>query len=276
MSTEILHVVATGMGMTFQDHGRPGWKRFGVPAGGPMDRHAAEAANCLLGNPPDATVLELLWQGAKLRVIQHCRLAITGSGRWEAISAKSGQFLEFPAGPAGLWTYIAIPGGFVAPAFLNSMSTYSRARLGPLIAAGQTLRGNPRASAQIGSSSPPRDYAAPPAIRVWRGPQWDLFPEADRRQFFAQDWTVSPQSDRVGYRLTGTPLTAVGQQILSEPVCAGTIQVPESGLPIITMRDGPTVGGYPKLGLVDPADLDWVAQCRPGTRIRFHEYRPEL
>src|SRR5438445_512056 len=108
-----------------------------------------------------------------------------------------------------------------------------------------------------------------PTLRVWRAPQWDLFSETDRELFFAQEWAVSSRSDRVGYRLAGRPLKPSAAQILSEPVLVGSIQIPPDGQPIVTMRDGPTVGGYPKLGLVEAADVSWLAQCRPGVRVRF-------
>jgi allophanate hydrolase subunit 2 len=58
-------------------------------------------------------------------------------------------------------------------------------------------------------------------------------------------------------------------QILSEPVLVGSIQIPPDGQPIVTMRDGPTVGGYPKLGLLEAADVSWLSQCRPGVKVRF-------
>ena len=91
----------------------------------------------------------------------------------------------------------------------------------------------------------------------------------DRQLFFGEPWTVTSQSDRVGYRLSGTPLTSKLPQLISEPMRTGTIQVPENGQPIVMMRDGPTVGGYPKLGLLDAADVAWLAQCRPGQQVRF-------
>ena len=114
-----------------------------------------------------------------------------------------------------------------------------------------------------------RDYAKPPPLRVWRGPQWDFFTAAERETFFARAWTVSAQSDRVGYRLSGEPLNPRCDQIISEPVRVGTIQIPESGEPIVTLRDGPTVGGYPKLGVIEAADLSWFVQCSPGQTVRF-------
>lgn len=276
MSHELFEVLATGMGISFQDDGRTGWKRFGVPPSGAMDRHAAHAANQMIGNPPGATVLEILWQGPKLRVMRDCFVAMTGAIQWQTTQLKAGQILEFRPAPAGLWIYLGVPGGFVAPAVLGSTSTYARAKLGRTITSGDILHSLPSPlsegeRARERGPIKPRDYSQPPPIRLWPGPQWNLFSDSDKQSFFAQHWAISPQSDRVGYRLTGTPLTSFCEQILSEPVCVGTIQIPESGLPIITMRDGPTIGGYPKLGVIDPADLDWVAQCRPGTKIRFHE-----
>jgi allophanate hydrolase subunit 2 len=104
---------------------------------------------------------------------------------------------------------------------------------------------------------------------VWPGPQYALFSAADQTRLFEQSWRVSSRSDRVGYRLEGKPFEARLPQMVSEPVRMGTIQVPESGQPIVTMRDGPTVGGYPKLGLVDADDLSWLTQCRPGQEVRF-------
>jgi antagonist of KipI len=124
-------------------------------------------------------------------------------------------------------------------------------------------------SARIAPWTEQRDYSRAPAIRVWRGPQWNLFSDAQRNRFFDQAWTVSPQSDRVGYRLSGEAVTHEIRELISEPVIPGTIQVPESGQPIITMRDGPTIGGYAKLGVVDERDISWLAQVRPRRDVRF-------
>jgi allophanate hydrolase subunit 2 len=96
-----------------------------------------------------------------------------------------------------------------------------------------------------------------------------MFSPKDRGALFQHPWSVASQSDRVGYRLHGTLLSAGQNQIVSEPVLVGSIQVPQNGQPIVTMRDGPTVGGYPKIGLVHADDLSWLAQCRPGVTFQF-------
>ena len=114
-----------------------------------------------------------------------------------------------------------------------------------------------------------RNYNAPPPLRVWPGAQWQQLSDPERVHFFATTWTVSPQSDRVGYRLSGPPLGVSLPPLLSEPAGLGVIQLPPDGEPLVLMRDGPTVGGYPKIGVLAAEDLDWLAQCRPGQAVRF-------
>ena len=225
------------MGAAWKSAGQTGMRRFGVPPGGPMDEHAAAWANRLVGNQETLPVLELLWGGARIEVQQRACVAITGAPvkttlpLWRAVPVKAGQVIEFAPGGAGVWIYVAA------------------------------------GSEQCGSAPwrEVRHYSSPPALRVWNGPQRDMFSNA----FFEREWTITPQSNRVGYRLAGEPIVFQKRELLSEPVRVGTIQVPENGLPIVTMRDGPTVGGYPKLGMIDPADLSWFAQCRAGQKVRF-------
>ncbi|MBM4048905.1 MAG: biotin-dependent carboxyltransferase family protein [Planctomycetes bacterium] len=279
----ILEVIDPGLGMTFQDRGRPGWRRFGVPSSGAMDDHAAGWANRLLDNPPDAPVLELLLQGARLRVLNDAWLAVTGADAdasvptWRTVRVKAGDEVRFPHIRRGVWTYVAIEGGFDAPHVLGSASVCPRGRLGAPLTRGDVLRRRDTPGFHLPEHvagrtiawDERRDYNSPPPLRVWPGPQWDFFGEADRSAFFSREWTVAPQSDRVGYRLHGEPLKLRQVQILSEPVLVGSVQVPDNGQPIVTMRDGPTVGGYPKLGVLDPADVSWLAQCRPGQKVSF-------
>lgn len=283
MNVDVLKIVRTGLGATIQDVGRPGYSSYGVPPGGAMDDHAATWANRLLENAPDAPVLELLMQGAHLEVLRTTWLVITGGDShcnlplWRIIRVHEGEHIVFPNSRKGLWTYVAVENGFHAPRYFGSASVYPRGRIGTSLGNGDTLGHFAQSRLALPNQIAGRmiatderhDYQFPPPLRVWPGPQWDMFTHADRSVFFQQAWTVSPQSDRVGYRLEGMRLAPTKAQIFSEPVLVGSIQVPPIGQPIVTMRDGPTVGGYPKIGLVDPADLSWLAQCRPGTSIRF-------
>lgn len=254
-----------------------------MPPSGAMDDHAAGWANRLLDNPPEAPVLEFLLQGARLEVLRDAWIAVTGADAeanvplWRVTRVTRGQEIHFPHVRVGVWIYLAVEDGFDAPRLLGSASACPRGGLGRPLAAGDVLRqaaGPPyeMPAPVAGRSvawSERRDYRSPPPLRVWPGPQRRLFREADLERFFGQEWTVSSQSDRVGYRLEGEALVAPPPRLISEPVRVGSIQVPENGLPIVTMRDGPTVGGYPKLGVLDPADVSWLAQCRPGQTVRF-------
>jgi len=268
------------MPMSIQDNGRPGWARHGVPASGAMDNHSAEWANRLLENSPDAPVLEILGSGARLRFLGDAWVAVTGAKAkcpmWRTMRVQTEELLEIGELETGLWTYVAVKGGFESAIRLGSASANPRAGFGQLFRTGEVLRASkselalPRAvAARVAPRTEQRDYSRPPELRAWRGPQWNLFSEEQQNRFFAQAWSVSPQSDRVGYRLSGEPVAHRIAELISEPVIPGTIQVPENGQPIVTMRDGPTVGGYAKLGVVDERDISWLAQVRPGRDVRF-------
>jgi len=283
MAPGVLKVLSPGISASLQDRGRFGWRRFGVPISGVMDDHAAGWANRLLDNPPDAPVLEMLLQGAKLAVLQDTWIAVTGAdaeanvAAWRIARVKAGDLVHFLRERSGVWIYLAVEGGFEAEIVLGSASAYQRGGLGKSLAAGDILcrrseaafRLVPTVAGRSVAWSERRDYDAPPPLRVWCGPQWTCFHAKERDAFFAHEWTVTSRSDRTGYRLAGIALKPQPPQIISEPVRVGSIQVPPGGQPIVIMRDGPTVGGYPKLGMIDPADLSWLAQCRPGTQVKF-------
>jgi biotin-dependent carboxylase-like uncharacterized protein len=281
----VLELIDPGLGASLQDLGRRGWKRYGVPPGGALDDHAARWANLLLGNPLNAPVLEFLFHGATLRALRDVELALTGAAlgpgpgpvRWHTRLLTRGEEMTLPPSASGVWTYVATRGGFVGARWFGSVTAFPRGGLGNTLAEGAILARpeqiGPALPSAVGrrwiDATEQRDYAHPPQIRLWRGPQWDLFTETSRAAFFEKPWCVSASSDRTGYRLDGSLLNPPTTSLPSEPVIPGSIQVPPDGAPIVTMRDGPTVGGYPKLGLVDPGHLSWLAQCRPGQEIRF-------
>jgi biotin-dependent carboxylase-like uncharacterized protein len=277
---EVLEVVETGLGASVQDAGRAGWKRYGVPPSGAMDPHAAAWANRLVGNSDGAPVIELLMQGAEFRVLAARRFAVAGAEAgaslpaWRARMLSAGERLAFPRNRKGLWTYLAVQGGFDVEPVLGSASAYPRGGIGSSLRRGERLSAAGEADRRhVGEGwvawTEQRDYEEPPLLKVWRGPQWDWFGAAEQRCFLDAEWSVSMRSDRVGYRLEGARLNAPTAEMRSEPLVVGSIQVPPNGQPIVTMRDGPTVGGYPKIGIVDPQSLCWLAQCRPGVRFRW-------
>jgi len=244
-----------------------------------MDPFAAQSANRLLENLPTDPVLELCGRGHRFTALRDLWIAVAGANVASGSRAmtqrlRAGECLEFPAGPlTGVWTYLAVSGGFAGPRCLGSVSSNPRAGLGRALRPGDILHGErpsqPAWPTAIARRSFPALAPAPRALRVWPGPQWPLFPEPTRQAFFDRAWQVSMQCDRVGSRMAGIPLKIPRIEMVSEPVLPGSIQVPPDGLPIVTMPDGPTLGGYPKLAIVDPDDLSLLAQSPPGTTVLF-------
>jgi biotin-dependent carboxylase-like uncharacterized protein len=276
----VLEILAPGAGASIQDLGRRGWKRFGIPPGGAMDADSMRKANLLVGNEEGAPVLELLFTGAKLRVLSASEFAITGAEvesdcpQWRNFAAGAGCEIAFGQLRAGVWTYLAVKGGFAESRWFGSASVDPRAGLGQILPAGARLhRESFRRSDGISSRFVPEvvreRFDQVPIIRIWPGPEWELFPADIRELFLRESWRVSAQSDRAGYRLEGSRLEFGRLRMLSAPVLVGTIQVPPSGLPIVLLRDGPTVGGYPRLGVLDPSAISRFTQSAPGTAVRF-------
>ncbi len=277
-----IEIISVGVGLSIQDRGRSGWRQFGVPSGGAMDRYSAGAANRLLGNRADAPVLEVLMQGAKLRVLEDTWIALSGAdlgcelAPWTACEVRAGTVLHFPVNHSGLWAYIAVPGGFEVDRWFGSASVDARNGLGAPLKKGSQLSAvlrEPNASVErVGRRvlvpERQREFSASAEFELLPGPQFDLFEAEARAQLVAAEWTVSARSDRTGYRLEG-PQLEVPDSIRSEAVLPGSFQIPGNGQPIITMADGPTVGGYAKPAVLREADLDRLAQCRPRTRVTF-------
>lgn len=286
-----LRVLTTGAVLGVQDGGRPGWGRYGVPVGGALDSVAAHWANRLLGNEDGAGVLEFAGGGQSFEALTHVTVSVTGADAcgeirgvdglvrpvraWSTQTLLPREVLMFRGSRQGVWTYLGLPGGVSAPRVLGSVSLNRRASLGASPSSGETVSGQApdslvgggTASRWVDTTRLPSCASGP--IRVWPGAQSDWFEPAALKSFFRSVWRVSPRSDRVGYRLEGPALAVPSRNLESEPVLPGSIQVPPDGQPIVTMPDGPTMGGYPKIGWVDPRDLARVAQTPAGRPIQW-------
>lgn len=278
--SEVLEILEIGAGASLQDEERAGWKRFGLPAAGAMDAESARLANGLVNNAPNCAVVELLFGRARFRALRRVCLALTGAeaatrhSLWRSFWLEAGEELTLGLPRRGLWNYLAVAGGVVGPRYFGSASRHRRADLGLELTAGLRLAAGVAETASaiagrfVAEAARPTMGEAPP-LRFWPGPEWGRF-SADQQALFLQStWTVSQQSDRMGYRLDGPSLAEGYREILSGPTTVGTIQVPANGQPIVLMRDGPTVGGYPRLGVIDEASVSIFSQCAPGQAIRF-------
>jgi allophanate hydrolase subunit 2 len=107
-------------------------------------------------------------------------------------------------------------------------------------------------------------------LRVTPGPRLNWFAPDAWDALVSTTWTVSPHSNRVGVRLTGAALArSRADELASEGLVSGALQVPPSGEPILFLTDHPTTGGYPVIAVVASADLHLAAQVRPGQPVRF-------
>lgn len=286
-----LAVIRPGPLSLLQDAGRLGWQHLGVSPAGPLDVHAAAWANRLLDNPWGTPLVEIALGGVELEsrldtwvALCGAELAITVDGaprlNWSRFALCAGQRLCLGFARSGQRAYLAVAGGFHTSAVLGSVATQSREGLGGLHGDGQPLRAGdllPCAPAsRSGVVSVPwrfvPDYRSEPCLRVMLGGDAGDFSVAERHRFFAQAWRLSPQSDRMGARLSGEPLQAPTRQ-WSLGVTTGAIQVPPDGQPIVLMADRQTMGGYPILGWVHPLDLWRLAQCPAHRMVRFRRVK---
>ena len=290
-----VRVIRAGAYTTVQDRGRPGWQRDGVPVGGAMDDVALRIANWLVGNDADTAALEATLRGPTLAFEQDMRVSITGAdmdarleGRriapWWAFHVRAGDTLTLDMARTGCRSYIAMAGGIDVPPVLGSRSTYVRAAIGGLegrpLARGDTLhiatpppdaaaRASRRADPARGIDTRHLDLRRD-TVRIIPGPALPRLNRASWRALFATAFSLAPDSDRMGLRLSGAPLVMAGAaEPLSAGVTMGTVQLPPDGAPIILMADRQTTGGYPRLGEVATVDLPVLAQLRPGDTIHF-------
>ena len=256
--------------LTIQDQGWQASRSAGMPVSGTMDRWALTAANAMVGNPPDAAVFEWALTGGRIRVGRDARVAICGPDASATQTIVAGGELDLPRPTAGRFLYLAVAGGLDVPAVLGSRSTYLPARLGHALKTGDQIRIGQSFSVSRTVVPAGRPNYESGVVRVVAGPQRALFSDAEWQRFLSLEWKVSSASDRMGYRLEAeASLAAPTADLPSEAACVGAVQVPPDGKPIVLMADGPTVGGYPKIGVVISADLPILAQRQPGAPVRF-------
>ena len=279
-----LIVDAVGPQVLVQDLGRHGYASLAITTSGAMDRTSLALANRILGNPNDAAGLEVLMGGLAVRATQTVTVTVTGAP--VAITAGGiprpmnapillhpDDTLTLGAPTQGLRSYLGVRGGVDVPPVLGSRASDPTTLVGP-------------AAVQVGDELPVGVTPAQPAAAVdltgvalqtdqltltgtW-GPRADWFSADARRAFTSQPWQVSAEANRVGIRLTGGALDrAITDELPSEGLVRGAVQVPANGQPLVFSSDHPTTGGYPVIAVIDPASVDVLAQTRPGATVRF-------
>lgn len=287
-----IEIVSVGLPVLFQDLGRPGLVSQGIGRAGAADRTSFAAANRLVGNPDGTAALEITLGGLSVRMRGQGVMAITGAEakvsvetadravieapHHRAFAVEDGDLVTLAIARSGMRSYLALRGGFDVASVLESRATDMLAQIGPEpLRAGEVIA---ISTAPIGSPVALCDepaFAMPRADEIVRldvvlGPRTDWFTPEAVEGFLAQDWTVSPQSSRVGIRLEGEALERrIVTELPSEATIRGAIQVPASGQPVLFLVDHPLTGGYPVVANIAARHLNLAGQIPVGTRIRF-------
>ncbi|MFO6490942.1 5-oxoprolinase subunit PxpC [Hafnia alvei] len=280
----MLKIIRAGLQTTVQDQGRHGFRGQGVSLGGALDAPALYAANILVGNKGTDAGLEITLGECSVEFARDGWMALTGAGCdayldkqrvWTGWNypVRAGQRLVLHRPKRGMRSYLAVSGGIDVPEVLGSRSTDLTGGFGGL--EGRKLKD--------GDSLPLGDIHFVPKksqgikqllfsnyIRVLPGPEFQEFSPQEQDFFWRTPWHLSPQSNRMGYRLTGHSLKRESsREMFAHGLLPGVIQVPHGGQPIVLMADAQTTGGYPRIACVIEADLYHLAQIRLGEPIHF-------
>jgi antagonist of KipI len=292
-----IRVLRPGLLMTVQDLGRHGLQHVGLCPGGAMDPVMLRLANALVGNEQGAAALEITVLGPDLHFERDTLVALVGA-EFEAdipvnrpVLVAAGGQVSVSRAVRGARGYLAVAGGIAVEPVLGSRSTYLPGRFGgldgrvlkrgdvlPLAADSAKLaqerfeRLKSKRGASVRWSVPPLTVPdrEPIVVHAIEGEHFADFDAAMQRVFFDTVWKIAPDSNRMGYRLAGPPLTRVKKdEILSAPTCLGSVQVPANGVPIALMADHQTTGGYPRIAEIASADVPRLAQIAPGGTLHF-------
>jgi antagonist of KipI len=283
-------VIQPGAFTTVQDLGRYGYQKYGVSISGAMDRFALRVANLLVGNEEGEAGIEATIIGPKLKALGEMRVAFTGADlspeidgkpalMWRTLDVPEGSILSFGPPKSGCRAYLAVAGGIDLPLVMGSRSIHTRSNLGGngrALAKGDVIKRKDSGFRIQGSGTYqlPEDlvpvYRRQWKVRVVLGPQNDYFTRQGIETFLSGIYEITPQADRMGYRLKGPKIEHKGEaDIITDATPPGSIQVPGDGMPIILLADGQTTGGYSKIATVTSVDQGLLAQARPGDRVRF-------
>jgi antagonist of KipI len=297
-----IKVERPGILTTIQDLGRRGYQKYGIIASGVMDNWALRIGNAVVGNKPEEAGLEITMSGPVLELPAGLFFSLTGGDlkaeiegvavpMWRPIHVKEKCQLRFGRPVLGCRSYMTVSGGFNVAEVMGSKSTYLRAALGGLqgralqkddvLTIGTPFIAEGKWRERAASFSAPCWYVPEcyvpltketVSLRYTVGGQWSAFSKSSQRDFSTAVFSLSNQSDRMGYRLSGPKLTFKNSlEMISEAVAFGSVQVPPDGNPIILMADRQTAGGYPKIGQIILADLAKMGQLSPGSKVRFSE-----
>jgi len=289
-----IKIIKAGVLATLQDVGRHGYRSIGVGSSGAMDIFAMQTANYLSGNDEQPAVIEINFPAPEILFQQDAVISLTGADLaatvnekaipvWTTVFVKKGSVLKFKRCISGAKTYLAVHSGWQAQQWMNSYSTHLKLAAGGHhgralqkddvinFAADQIAFAENKILAwHISQNELNKIYTFENSIRCIKATEYDWLDEKSKQHFEQKDFTISNQSDRMGYRLTGNDLLSKRTiSLISSAVDAGVVQLLPDGNCIALMADHQTTGGYPRIAAVIKADLPKLAQLSAGKKISF-------
>jgi biotin-dependent carboxylase-like uncharacterized protein len=296
----MIKVLKPGLQTTVQDRGRIGFYEIGMPPSGAMDQYSFAIANMLVGNKENAAVLEITYMGPELEFHQDTVISITGGDippkingvsvpLWSTLEVKAGDVLSFDFVKSGARVYLAVKGGIDVPIIQNSRSTYTLCGIGgyegralkegDVLQIGSDSEANVSTGTTIPDSFIPK-YSKSHEIRVVMGLCSYRLTEESKERFLNIEWTVTPESNRVGYRFKGERLHFVPREqpfgagsnpsnVVDMGYPIGSIQVPDGIEPIALLNDAVTGGGYATIATIISTDLNYMAQVKTNDKVLF-------
>ena len=271
-------VVKPGIFTTIQDLGRTGMRKYGIAYAGVMDFTSAINANIMCENPPGSAVLECTYNSPIIKMLRPVVVAVSGvevdlivdgkNKKTSVYQAQEGDIIKIDI-IKGARGYIAFRGGIDIPLLQHSRSTDTVSNIGGQIIKSETIiscMDEPAVDTHTLLVKP--DYQSN-TLFIHRGPEFHLLHPQEVDRFTRQKWVVTSKSNRMSFLLDGSPIKLNPHHMLSGPVLPGTIQLPQSGLPIILGNDSQTTGGYARIGIVEARSYQILTQKMPGERINL-------
>ncbi|MCI4669983.1 MAG: biotin-dependent carboxyltransferase family protein [Bacteroidia bacterium] len=269
-----VQLIKAGLLSSIQDLGDPSLMDRAVPIGGALDKYSAIQANLLVGNAADCPLLEITLYGPILEFDGACQIAICGAdispmlnGQSiplnQALNIHAGDRLSFGKLNNGCRAYLAIGGDWLQSPRTNGIPN-------PPLRKGDLIQLTPSHREALDLRLETEPFKDKLELILFPGPEFEQFSRAYLAYFFGKEWKISPQSNRMGFRLMAGSCPDPGiHEIVSSGILPGTIQVSGSGQAVLLLADAQTTGGYPRLGIVASKQMDAIGQLKPGDQIRF-------
>ncbi|RDX38182.1 biotin-dependent carboxyltransferase family protein [Kangiella sp. HD9-110m-PIT-SAG07] len=293
-----IKIIKGGLQTTIQDLGRQQYREFGIAGNGALDEYSHQIANWLVGNPKNKPTIEVTQIGPTLEFTEEATIAVAGA-EFElshndqpclmntSLHMKQGDYLSFGKLQSGARAYVAISGDIKVEPVMDSASTNLMAGFGGhqgrALQDGDVLDIEPRQFDKTRST--PSELMKELhhnlqqqhiVVRFTEGREFARLSKPSQKAIHENNFSVSSYSNRMALKLEGEALRLTEEiSMTTVPIVSGTIQLPHGGNPIVTLADGQTAGGYPRIGQVITADLSLLAQLKAGDSLSFYPVTTE-